>query len=132
LGIVIWLVIMPVVKFALQDTDAFWYRTHQISIFTRRDQPNLPLAVWESITKHLLMFNFKGDGNGRHNLPGEPMLDPVMAVLGVLGLGLALIRFRRPANLFFLILLPVALAGGIFSVDFEAPNLCARLRSSRP
>lgn len=122
LGVIIWLVVMPVVKFALQDSDAFWYRTNQISIFTRRDQPDLLRALWESATKHLLMFNFKGDSNGRHNLPGEPMLDPMMAVLGVLGLGLALARFRRPANLFFLMLLPIALVGGIFSVDFEAPQ----------
>jgi 4-amino-4-deoxy-L-arabinose transferase-like glycosyltransferase/DNA-binding beta-propeller fold protein YncE len=120
--VIIWLVIMPVVKFALDETDAFWYRTNQISIFTRRDQPDLPRALWESASKHLLMFNFKGDSNGRHNLPGEPMLDPVMAVLGVLGLALALARFRQPANLFFLILFPITMVGGIFSVDFEAPQ----------
>jgi hypothetical protein len=43
-------------------------------------------------------------------------------VLFVLGLGLALVRTRYPANTFFLILFPLALAGGIFSVDFEAPQ----------
>lgn len=119
---VIWLVIMPIVKFALEDPEAFWYRTHQISIFTRRDQPDVVRAIWDSTQQHLLMFNYKGDNNGRHNLPGEPMLDPVMAILGVLGLGLALARPRHPANLFFLILFPLALAGGIFTVDFEAPQ----------
>ncbi|MFN8454440.1 MAG: PA14 domain-containing protein [Anaerolineae bacterium] len=118
----IWLVIMPLLKFAVKNPEGFWYRTNQISIFTRRDQPDLLQAVWESSAKHLLMFNFKGDSNGRHNLPGEPMLDPMMAIMGVLGLGLALWRWRQPANLFFLILLPVALTGGIFSVDFEAPQ----------
>jgi hypothetical protein len=118
----IWVVMMPLAKAAALDPDGFWYRTNQISIFTRRDQPDLLKAVWESGTKHLLMFNFKGDGNGRHNLPGEPMLDPVMAVLAVLGLGLALLHFRRPANLFFLLLFITALAGGILSVDFEAPQ----------
>jgi sugar lactone lactonase YvrE len=50
------------------------------------------------------------------------MLDPAMAILGVLGLGLALARPRHPANLFFLILFPLSLTGGIFSVDFEAPQ----------
>lgn len=119
---VIWLLILPVVKFAMEDPAAFWYRTNQISIFTRRDQPDVVRAVWDSTQKHLLMFNYKGDNNGRHNLPGEPMLDPLMAVLGVLGLGLALARPRHPANLFFLILFPLALAGGVFSVDFEAPQ----------
>lgn len=122
MAISIWLIIMPVVKFALEDSQAFWYRTNQISIFTRRDQPDLAHALWDSASKHLLMFNYKGDNNGRHNLPGEPMLDPAMAILGVLGLGLALARPHHPANLFFLILFPLALAGGTFSVDFEAPQ----------
>ncbi|MFN8459646.1 MAG: glycosyltransferase family 39 protein [Anaerolineae bacterium] len=120
--VTVWLVVMPLVKFAVKDPEGFWYRTNQISILTRRYQPDLFKAIWDSGTKHLLMFNFKGDNNGRHNLPGEPMLDPVMAILGVLGLGVALRRWRQPANLFFLILLPLALAGGIFSVDFEAPQ----------
>ncbi|NJN93877.1 MAG: hypothetical protein HC875_07195 [Anaerolineales bacterium] len=117
-----WLVVMPIVKFALSESDAFFYRTNQISIFTRRDQPDIIRAIWDSTEKHLLMFNYQGDNNGRHNLPGEPMLDPAMAVLAVLGLGLALARPRHPANLFFLLLFPLALAGGIFSVDFEAPQ----------
>lgn len=117
-----WLVILPLVKFAIDNPDAFWYRTQQISIFTRRDQANLSLALWDSAQKHLLMFNYQGDKNGRHNLPGEPMLDPAMGGLAVLGLGLALARPRYPANTFFLILFPLTLVGGIFSVDFEAPQ----------
>jgi len=117
-----WLVITPLVRFALDNPDAFWYRTRQISIFTKRDQPELDKALWQSTQQHLLMFNYRGDRNGRHNLPGEPMLDPAMGILAVLGLGLALARTRYPANTFFLILFPLALAGGIFSVDFEAPQ----------
>ncbi|MCB9077402.1 MAG: glycosyltransferase family 39 protein [Anaerolineaceae bacterium] len=117
-----WLVFMPVVKFALDNPDAFWYRTQQISIFTKRDQADLSKALWESTEKHLLMFNVEGDKNGRHNLPGAPMLDPIMGLLLILGLALALARPSHPANMFFLILLPIALIGGIFSVDFEAPQ----------
>ena len=117
-----WLVFMPVVQFALDNPDAFWYRTQQISILTKRDQADLSKALWESTQKHLLMFNFEGDKNGRHNLPGAPMLDPIMGILLILGLALALARPFHPANTFFLILLPVALIGGIFSVDFEAPQ----------
>lgn len=117
-----WLVVIPLVRFARDDSEAFWYRTQQISILTKRDQANLGAALWTSTGKHLLMFNFHGDNNGRHNLPGEPMLDPAMAVLGLLGLGLAVARMKQPTNVFFLVLFPVALAGGIFSVDFEAPQ----------
>lgn len=117
-----WMVVMPVVKFALDHPDAFWYRTNQISIFTKRDQPDLGRALWESTQEHLLMFNVAGDRNGRHNLPGEPMLDPIMGILFILGFGLALARPSHPANTFFILLFPIALVGGIFSVDFEAPQ----------
>ncbi len=122
LVVVVWLVAMPLVKFALDNPDAFWYRTNQISIFERRDQAVLTRAVAQTTAKHLLMFNYQGDRNGRHNLPGEPMLEPAMAVFFVLGIGLALARPRYPANMYFLLLGPIALAGGIFSVDFEAPQ----------
>jgi hypothetical protein len=117
-----WLVVMPTVRFALDHPDAFWLRTQQISILTKRDQADLTTALGESARKHLEMFNISGDKNGRHNLPGEPMLAPVMGLLLILGLGLAVSRTRHPANLFFLILFPTALLGGIFSVDFEAPQ----------
>ncbi|MDH3675871.1 MAG: glycosyltransferase family 39 protein, partial [Anaerolineae bacterium] len=117
-----WLVIMPVIRFALNNPDAFWYRTRQISILTKRDEANLGRALWQSTHQHLLMFNFSGDKNGRHNLPGEPMLDPLMGLLFVLGFGLALVRPGYPANTFFLILFFTALIGGVFSVDFEAPQ----------
>lgn len=117
-----WLVVMPMVQFALANPDAFWRRTRQISIFTKRDQADLTQALWQSTQKHLLMFNYSGDNNGRHNLPGEPMLDPLMGVFFILGFGLALARTRYPANTFFLLLFPLALTGGIFSVDFEAPQ----------
>ncbi len=117
-----WLVVMPMVHFALNRPEEFWYRTRQISILTKRDQPDLGQALWDSTSRHLLMFNYFGDRNGRHNLPGEPMLDPAIGVLAVLGLGLALVRTRYPANTFFLILFPTALLGGIFSLDFEAPQ----------
>ena len=113
---------MPLVQYAVDNPEGFWYRTRQISILTKRDQPNLGLALWQSSRKHLLMFNVAGDKNGRHNLPGKPMLDPLMGMLMLLGLALAVARMRHPANLFFIILFPVALLGGIFSVDFEAPQ----------
>ena len=122
LVIAVWLIVMPLVKFALDNPEAFWYRTEQISIFTKRDQADVWQALSHTTAQHLLMFNYEGDKNGRHNLPGAPMLDPAMAVFFVLGIGLALLRLRQPANAFFLLLIPIGLAGGIFSVDFEAPQ----------
>ncbi len=126
LALAAWIVVMPVVQYAGRNPESFSNRLQVISIFNRRDDPNLVRAIGHSLGKHLGMFHFKGDKNGRHNLPGEPMLDPAMGILMVLGLGLALRNVFSPgiraANLFFLLLLPVSLAGGIFSLDFEAPQ----------
>ena len=117
----VWLVVMPVALFSWQNAPAFWQRTQTVSVFTNRDDPNLVRAIAGNIQKHALMFNYKGDNNGRHNLPGAPTLDRLSAALFALGIGLALVR-RDRVSVFFLLLLPVGLAGGIFSLDFEAPQ----------
>ena len=41
------------------------------------------------------MFNYRGDYNPRHNIPDEPLLNPIEGVLLALGLGLAIARGRR-------------------------------------
>jgi hypothetical protein len=122
LALALWLAALPVVHFSLNQPVAFWYRVRKTSLFHNREEPDLALALGRSTRQHLLMFNVAGDRNGRHNLYGEPILDPAMGVLFVLGLGLALVRVREPANLFFAVLLPIGLLGGILSLDYEAPQ----------
>ncbi|MFQ5611626.1 MAG: PA14 domain-containing protein [Anaerolineae bacterium] len=121
-ALALWLTAMPVAHFAQSNPTAFWGRVQRTAIFNIRDEPDLARAIGRTFRLHLLMFNFHGDNNGRHNLPGEPMLDPVMGVLFILGLGLALVRWQQPANVFFLLLLPIGLLGGALSLDFEAPQ----------
>jgi hypothetical protein len=112
----------PVIQYALHDPDEFTARTKEVSIFARRQEPNLARALGSNTIKHLLMFNYQGDRNGRHNLPGEPLLDPLTGVFFVLGFGLALSRLRDPANLLFVALFFTGLASGILTLDFEAPQ----------
>jgi PA14 domain len=116
------LTVAPVAQYALREPDIFWERTNQVSIFQTRDEPDLGRALVSNAVEHILMFNYQGDRNGRHNLPGEPMLDPISAVLFVLGLGLALRRVKQPAEFSFLVIFLVGLSAGIFSVDFESPQ----------
>ncbi len=122
LGIAVWIAAMPVIQYAARHPDSYWYRVRTTSILNRRDDPNLPHALLVSAERHLKMFHIHGDNNGRHNLPGEPELDPLMGVLFVFGLALALKNIRRAENGFFLLLLPIGLLGGILSLDFEAPQ----------
>ena len=120
LGLVI--AIAPIAQFALKNRDLFFARTSAVSIFQNRDDPNLRQALLSNVLKHLEMFNLKGDNNGRHNLPGAPMLDPVMGVLFVLGTAYSLWRWRDPPSQLMLLLFVSMLQGGILSLDFEAPQ----------
>ena len=127
LGVVIFVlasftVFAPLGQYALNNWKAFTSRTKEASILTKRDQPDLTKALWNNTRAHLLMFNYRGDRNGRHNLPGEPMLDFATAVLFALGLGYSLYRWREPRCFFFLACFVVLLLGGVLSVDFEAPQ----------
>ncbi len=112
----------PVWQFALQHPDEFSERTSTVSIFQRRDEPDLLKALSSNVGKHLAMFNLRGDSNGRHNLPGEPMLDSLTATLFVFGIVLALRRRRDPPNTLMLLLFFTMNLGGILSLDFEAPQ----------
>ena len=116
------MVFAPLGQYARENWKAFSSRTKEASILTKRDQPDLTKALWNNTQAHLLMFNYRGDRNGRHNLPGEPMLDFATAVLFALGLGYSLYRWREPRSFFFLTCFVVLLLGGILSVDFEAPQ----------
>lgn len=113
---------IPVTQFALRDPDAFFARMRTTSIFAERSFAEGMQVAARTTAQHLLMFNYQGDHNGRHNLVGEPMLDPVSAALMVLGLAVCLWRFRKPVALFLPFWLIAMLAPGIFSLDFEAPQ----------
>jgi 4-amino-4-deoxy-L-arabinose transferase-like glycosyltransferase len=122
LSLAAWFAVAPIAQYALTHSDVFWSRTNQVSIFSFRDESDLPTALYSNTLKHLLMFNYQGDGNGRHNLSGEPMLDPVTGILFILGFALACTRIRQPTYSLFLMLFAFNLLGGILSVDFEAPQ----------
>ena len=112
----------PVAEFALRNPDTFFNRNATASIFYERAEPDLLTAIWTSTVKHLGMFNFAGDQNGRHDLPGLPMLDPLSGALFLLGVALALRRRRDARAVLMLLLFATLLLAGILSTDFEAPQ----------
>jgi len=116
------IVVMPLIKFAYQRPESYFARVQNTSIFSDKQPEDRIPALLENARKHALMFNVKGDPNGRHNLPGEPMLDPITAALFVIGIALSLSRIRSPIPLFLLIWLVIGLMGGVLSLDFEAPQ----------
>ena len=121
-GMAILLTVAPVAQFSLQQGDVFWARARKMSIFQDPNVTDLPAAVAQNAAKHFLMFNYRGDPNGRHNLPGEPMLDAGVGILFVLGLLASLARLGQPKYLLLVLWLGVMLMGGILSVTFESPQ----------
>ena len=116
------LAVAPLGVFAYKHPDIFWSRIENTSLLADRSlEEALPLLA-ENIRKHFLMFNWRGDPNGRHNLPGAPMLDNITAALLVLGAAYALRRMLEPRYLLLLVWGSISLLGGILSLDFEAPQ----------
>ncbi|HUE75998.1 MAG TPA: glycosyltransferase family 39 protein, partial [Chloroflexota bacterium] len=116
------IVISPLAQFAILNPTEFRSRLDQVSIFREVSEKTSVSPVVENLGKHLLMFHVAGDSNGRHNLPGAPMLDPVIGALLILGLAMAIGRAKRSEIFILLVWIPIMLAGGVLSLSFEAPQ----------
>ncbi|MCC6177680.1 MAG: glycosyltransferase family 39 protein [Chloroflexi bacterium] len=112
----------PFAQFAITNPGQFAARAGTVTVFKEVEQAGSWEPLVRNVRAHLLMFNVRGDSNGRHNWTGRPMLDPVTGALAVAGLALALTRFWRVERWIVLVWLPAALAGGIFSLTWEAPQ----------
>lgn len=88
--------------------------------------PSLARGDWSPLLTNLkvypLMFHVAGDRNPRQNIPGKPMLDAATGVLLLLGLILALGRWRRPEAQVALVWLGLGMLGGILTNPETAPH----------
>ncbi|MBV9582206.1 MAG: glycosyltransferase family 39 protein, partial [Chloroflexi bacterium] len=112
----------PLVEYAVMQPSEFNSRLTQASVLTESSDRPTDARVLDNLKAHLLMFNLAGDRNARHNLPGEPELNFLLGGLLVLGLALSLARFRRPEYALLPIWAVLMLAGGVLSLNFEAPQ----------
>jgi sugar lactone lactonase YvrE len=124
------LAFLPVAVFAVQHPDVYNSRISTVSIFSQEGGNGRPDAFWLSLSKHLLMFNFLGDMNGRHNLPGRPMLDWLTAALFFGGLASCLLRVWRWHYFFPVAWFMAAISGGVLSLLFEAPQAHRTIENS--
>ena len=117
----------PMALYALQHPSEFWGRINTVvaggssgaaGIFASFQTPDVQM----SLQKHLLMFNWVGDANPRHNFAGLPMLDTLVAGLFLVGLGYCVAHFWRWQYFFPVVWLGTEMLGGILSVSFEAPQ----------
>ena len=122
MALVALVVAAPVVHSAIDEPDEFFARTRSTSVFSVAPFGEAIGDVVEGLGKHALMFSHKGDANPRHNLPNEPLLDFLSGLLFMLGLGVALARWREVG----LIVLPfwvlVMIIPGVLTLPWEAPQ----------
>lgn len=114
--------VIPVLTFAVSHPDIYNGRVNEVSIFSAAGSDGHSDALALNLQKHVLMFNWLGDMNARHNVPGNPMLDPVVAALFWSGLAFALFRIRRWQYFFPVLWFAASMAGGVFSSLVEGPN----------
>ncbi|MCL7453005.1 MAG: hypothetical protein M8467_08125 [Anaerolineae bacterium] len=87
----------PLSLYFVAHPEDFLHRPSDVSLVgTGRSSQPLQ-AVVDNILPVLGMFFVEGDTNPRSNLPGRPALDPFLALLFVVGLGRAVVGWRRPA-----------------------------------
>lgn len=112
----------PVGLYGVLHPDQYFSRAERTSVLNGKTPQEGFEVLASNARKHLMMFNYQGDRNGRHNLPGEPMLDPIAGALLPLGAALTLTRLNRPRQLLLIAWFGIMLGAGIFSLDFEAPQ----------
>ena len=124
LGLGCLIAVAPFAQYALRNPTAVFARTNEVSLFNvdKRLEKSLPQALWNQTSQHFLMFNLRGDNNGRHNLPGAPLLDPITGVLFLIGVALALKRCNQRTHALMLLTLIVMNLPGILSLEIEAPH----------
>lgn len=120
---------LPIINYAVNNPKVFFRRQGEVNIFTKGAVDNsyrysgkyTPVSLFfQNMKDTVLMFNYKGDTNARHNIPGKPVLDFTMGVFMLLGFGYMLFKIADPAHLFFISIFAVFVVAGFMTI--EAPQ----------
>lgn len=97
-------------------------RVSEISVLNDvRTQGDLtPLLL--NIGDILKFFHQTGDLQAKHNLPGEPMTDPITGLLFAIGVAYAILGWRDQRRMLLLLWLVIGLAGSYLSSHHESPQ----------
>lgn len=104
-------VLSPLALFFIQNPVAFGARAGQVLT---------PEGLGQNVQATAGMFFFRGDADPRDNLPGRALLDPILALLFLVGIVVSLRRWRQPPYALLLIWFAVLTAPAILT-EF-APN----------
>ncbi len=115
-------VFIPEGLFFVHHPESFVERAQDVSILNpNRHDGNPGQALLDSAIRTLGAFAVRGDGAVDRNIPARPIFDPLSALLMLLGLGLAVRRFRQPAYGIIIIWLVVMFVPSLIAIA-DAPN----------
>ena len=112
-------VVAPLALYALHSPQMANARVEQVSLFSNALHNGVaPLAALDaSLGRHLLMLHARGDTIGRHNLPGQPQLDPFTGLGLLAGFIVLARRPRDPRTLFLVGAIVLGILPSLLSVD---------------
>ncbi len=116
------IIITPLTSYLLANKDT---RIDQQFFLKNNEMPiqEKITGLWHNISSTVLMFNIKGDVNGRHNYPGKPALNPILGILFIIGLTISIKNWKKPHNLFAISYLLLAIFPALMTYPWENPNM---------
>jgi 4-amino-4-deoxy-L-arabinose transferase-like glycosyltransferase len=91
-------VFVPLASYFIAHPQWFTFRAGQTTHFTLGPGSDSPMQeLWKNVVRTLSAFSFRGDMDVIRNLPGRPILDIYQSASFLLGIGVCVWHFRRPA-----------------------------------
>lgn len=117
-----WFVAAPLNNYMVRHYNQMFSRTQRVWVWGNEDYDDRPWGgkFQQSVKNTLGMINVAGDGNPRHNDPGRPMFNPLLAVFFGLGAFFLLLRINTPLALFLFLWLQSHWLAGYLGI--EAPQ----------
>jgi len=114
--------ITPLTAYLLTNKDTridqqFFLRNHEMTV---NEKVN---GLWSNVSSTTLMLFTKGDMNGRHNYPGKPALNPILAILFIIGLTISIKNWRNLINSFSIFYLLLSIFPALMTYPWENPNM---------
>jgi len=116
------IIITPLTSYLLTNKDTrvdqqFFLKNSEMTINEKME------GLWSNISKTALMFNVKGDVNGRHNYPNKPALNPILGILFIIGLIISIKNFNNLYNKLFLLYFLISIFPALMTYPWENPNM---------
>ena len=116
------LVFLPLGFFFLNHPESLLERIQQVWMLNPELHRGSPgQALFDSALRTLGMFAIRGDHYWHSNIAGRPIFDPLSALLMLMGIALAVRRFREPAFGFIVIWLFVMFLPSLLAIQ-DTPN----------